>query len=360
MVDFDCIVVGAGIVGASCFARLTEIGLKTLLLDRSSIGTGCSGNSGAVISIPHSSDRVMKRSFSSLLSYQRMRDKGLLPQCRNIRSVFLNSRTVCQDIQNRAASLKVIFNAKDMTSIKDTVALIQEDALILDPHETCHAIVALGAKQGGEISLQTQARKLIQIEQDRVVLEVNKNGRATSIQTIAVVLANGLDALDLVPAGSNIRDWFFHVNYQVDQFQTESVIDDYALEGALQLSDCAFVDNRRKLNYFPSGNVGRVFSGQPLPDRLRNAPVSNTPIICKNQAFAVGKTLLEYLPNQSFSPVGRPLAYWDAASTNGAAGIVQKISNGNVYIATGFTGSGFRQAPEIAREISANLEQALL
>ena len=67
----DVIVVGAGIIGAACAFRLSERGLKTLVIDAASApATGSTGKSAAGVRVQFSSETNVRLSWESIKEYR--------------------------------------------------------------------------------------------------------------------------------------------------------------------------------------------------------------------------------------------------------------------------------------------------
>jgi sarcosine oxidase subunit beta len=76
----DVIVVGAGIVGASCARRLAERGLRTVVLEREAApATGSTGRSAAGVRVQFSEEVNVRLSAASIAEYREMPEAGYRP-----------------------------------------------------------------------------------------------------------------------------------------------------------------------------------------------------------------------------------------------------------------------------------------
>ena len=80
VLNADAIVIGAGIVGASCALRLAERGLKVVVLERAAApATGSTGRSAAGVRHQFSDAVNVMLSRDSIVEYRRMPEAGYLP-----------------------------------------------------------------------------------------------------------------------------------------------------------------------------------------------------------------------------------------------------------------------------------------
>src|SRR5258708_20847021 len=90
-VKADALIIGAGIMGASCAFRLSEQGLKVIVLEAQiSPAMGSTGRSAAGVRAQYTEEVNARLSWESIQEYQHFQDLyGEVPGYRQIRYVFL-------------------------------------------------------------------------------------------------------------------------------------------------------------------------------------------------------------------------------------------------------------------------------
>lgn len=349
---YDCLIIGGGIVGLSCFLKLSQQGLKVAVFDKNMPGSGVSSKSGATITIAHRSQRVMERSLYSLAFYKKLVNEGHISGHTETSSLFINSQSTCENILIDANVLGIELNLIEFPKLHDSMALTQEGALVLAPKNTCMALLELGKRAGGTVFYNTKVLEVADISGSELAV-ISWNEDKFEIQSAKwVVMANGVESLPLLCSLKCNKYNIFPINYEVNCFQiyTEKPTEFEYL--GKPISECIFVDNRNHINFYPSIYSNDVFAGIPLPQDIRYVKKYPHPEARKNQKKNTLSQLQKYLNGYHISSSPHDLLSHDTACENGARGIVEKIAeNSHVILVTGFTGAGFRQAPAVANEV---------
>lgn len=183
---FDCLVIGAGIVGASIFNKMTRIGKSCLLLDKASdVATGASkANSGLV----HSGHDPKPNSLKAKLN---VRGNHLYPEICQRLGVKINkcgALVVGDDAEKIEALFErgkqngVYVEKWDKAKIKEkvpvisddiTVALFARDAYIFSPYLFTIALTDEGILNGGKVSLEED---IVSVTKEKDIFKVKTKG----------------------------------------------------------------------------------------------------------------------------------------------------------------------------------------
>lgn len=164
---FDCCVIGAGVVGASIFNKMTRVGKSCLMLDKASdVATGASkANSGLV----HAGYDPEPNSLKAKLN---VRGNQLYPQiCKRLgvklkkcgALVVGDDKEKIQKLYDRGIQNGVKVEILDAEQIKAkvpvlseamTVALFAEDAYLVSPYLFTIALTDEGVLNGGTVALE--------------------------------------------------------------------------------------------------------------------------------------------------------------------------------------------------------------
>ncbi|MGN1201265.1 MAG: NAD(P)/FAD-dependent oxidoreductase [Candidatus Caccovivens sp.] len=184
---FDCCVIGAGVVGASIFNKMTRIGKSCLMLDKASdVATGASkANSGLV----HAGYDPEPNSLKAKLN---VRGNHLYPEiCKRLgvklkkcgALVVGDDREKIEALYERGLQNGVKVEILNAEQIKEkvpvlndsmTVALFAEDAYIVSPYLFTIALTDEGILNGGTVSLEEDITSVVK-EAGFFVLKTKKN-----------------------------------------------------------------------------------------------------------------------------------------------------------------------------------------
>lgn len=179
---FDCLIIGAGVVGASVFNKLTRLGKKCLLLDKASdVATGASkANSGLV----HAGYDPKPGTLKAKLN---IRGNALFPKICKRLGVKLNrcgalvvgddqekidklyERGVQNGVDVRILSKEQLFEKVPTLNKKLTTALFAPNAYVVSPYLFTIALTEEAIVNGGQVALEED---VISIEKRNDLFEV--------------------------------------------------------------------------------------------------------------------------------------------------------------------------------------------
>lgn len=181
---FDCIIIGAGVVGASIFNKLTRLGKKCLLLDKASdVATGASkANSGLV----HAGYDPKPNSLKAKLN---VRGNFLYPQICKRLGIKLNrcgalvvgddeekikelyKRGIENGVEVEILDKKALFDKVPNLNKHCSCALFAPNAYVVSPYLFTIALTEEGIVNGGQVAL----------EED--VMSIKKSGQIFEVAT---------------------------------------------------------------------------------------------------------------------------------------------------------------------------------
>ncbi|MBP3431798.1 MAG: FAD-dependent oxidoreductase [Clostridia bacterium] len=170
---FDCLIVGAGVVGASIFNKLTLVGKKCLLIDKASdVATGASkANSGLVHAgydpVPGSLKAEMNVRGNKLMPKICKRLGVPLKKCGAL--VVGDDKERVENLYSRGLENGVSVEVWDRTKIEEkipdinkqiSVALYARDSYIVSPYLLTICLTEEGILNGGQVSLEEDVESI--------------------------------------------------------------------------------------------------------------------------------------------------------------------------------------------------------
>lgn len=203
---FDAAVVGAGVVGLACAAKLAKLGLQTVLLEKENrIGQGISSRSSEVI---HAGLYYPKDSFKARLC---RRGSGMLYDYCERRSVLhrrvgklvvaiegeqiASLESIAAQARENGCRVELISSHQALAlepELQCSAALLSPDTGIVDSHGLMEALLAEFELYGG-VFARCSALGRGRIEAQGALLELD-DGEQTRIVARHVVNAAGIDA----------------------------------------------------------------------------------------------------------------------------------------------------------------------
>jgi sarcosine oxidase subunit beta len=180
--SFDIIVIGGGIMGCSSALQLARRGMKTVLVEKSSIGEGPTGHSSAIIRQHYSNELTARMALHSLRIFQNF-DDAVGGECGFHRTGFVVAvggkdtagLEANVDMQRRLGIETSILTPQDLREImpgietSDLVAAAYEpESGYADPYLTVNAFARAARRAGVRILLDTEVTA-VRRQGDRVV-----------------------------------------------------------------------------------------------------------------------------------------------------------------------------------------------
>jgi sarcosine oxidase subunit beta len=179
--NYDAIVIGAGISGASTAYHLRKAGAKTLLIERGEPASGGTGKSAAIIRQSYSTPLLVRLARASITMLE------------NARSVLGRAAGFVQDGYCFVVSAEMLEGAKKNVAMQQSLGIVNEwsegpgfpqhlpeinpegiAGVVYEPHggyadpvQTTEAFVSAFEKLGGEFRARTPVRRLLR-QSDRI------------------------------------------------------------------------------------------------------------------------------------------------------------------------------------------------
>lgn len=195
----DVVIIGAGIVGASAAFSLSKVGKRVIVVEKSSIASGMTKRSGALVSAFFPTEPLARLAHRSIDIYQNWKDavggecgykqSGLAVIDRNSEKLSQTVTSLNQlGINARLLSSAELLEIEPSSRADDIVtAGYDPEAGFIDPVVATQSLAARAKRLGAIFETGTLARK-IAMERNRVMaVETN----AGEIETTEVVIAAG-------------------------------------------------------------------------------------------------------------------------------------------------------------------------
>lgn len=344
---FDCIVIGAGILGAACFSRLSAAKLKCLLLESHRPAAGATGYSGCIVRVAHSTPVQVMQAAEGYHAYDALarRSIGAVPFQR---SGYLHFDTEARlEAMNRQLSEvgveAQLLGRQELRTryagfpIEAEAALLEPGAGFMDAHATVSWYIREGVRRGGVFQDAAAVHRL-RIAGGRVLGVESSLGPVDAPQ---VVLALGggvpsfLDRHDITGHGM----WSQLI--QVTRFTAPQ---------GLEAAPC-FIDDLLHTNGRWCPMTRGLFVGHPTGKRLDGAFRQGE--IDPRHAELTRRTATPRFPWLQQARTTGALCHSDCYSSR-PEGITGRLPGGpeGLLVASGFSGGGFKMAPFAAEAIA--------
>lgn len=338
--SYDTIIVGGGIVGAACFEAVTRTGNKAILLEECRLAQSATGWSGAVVRVAHPDAKSTHQAAFGREFYQSLADrsKGRVPFHKtgylhfgpDERIAELDSNSTSVGSGHQRVTQADIDRLYPDLETRAEQAIYEPQSGFMDPAATTRALVELGCQQGGAfvecmrvLGLSLEAGQITGVDTD-----------AGPIKSETVILATGESTGGLLQRAGLPSDFIRAQLIQVTLFT-----------GAIPLGKApAFIDDKTDTNGVFCPSLGAFYVG--LPTGISRESGDRLALLDPTHAEATrkaGQTRFGWLANAR--PTGG-LCHTDAYSdvAGGRIGRCPGAPDG-VFIATGFSGGGYKMAP---------------
>ena len=351
---FDVIIVGAGIVGATCFNVLTEAGKRCLLLDDRQLGSGITGASGCIVRVAHASWQATRAAAQGLHFYRRLAQdsQGQVPFAQTGYLHFAEPHALAdmqgwleqEDIEAHLLDSRALASRFPALPIDAELALFEPGSGYMEARPTLQYLVRSAIERGGVYHDAVQVHAVrVDPESRRAIGVLTSNGTYDGAQVI-VAMGNGTSDFLIRQFGHSVGLWNQHI--QVTRFK-----------GATELASApCFIDDMNQLNGRWCPLTGGFYVGYPTGLRV---PAS--------QGYAAADQRHAELTREHGQ---RRFPWLQTASVEGALchsdcysdqpiGVIgeQPGLPGGVLVASGFSGGGFKMAPYVARQLASVITQ---
>lgn len=345
----DTLIVGGGIIGACILRRLTEAGHQCVLVEQRRAGLGATGYSGAMVRLAHPVPKAVAAAGAGLRAYSQIESETggrlALQRCGHL---YFGAPAQLQDILTSVQAVSPTARLMTAQQIAERfggmhvlaeAAIFEPEAGYADPVAFTRYQVAQ-AVQGGAILCEATTMQHLLVSGGRITGAATSGGEISAAQ---VVLASGAHTPAIL-AAYGLTDpelWAQHI--QVGQFQLGRGTGGWP----------GFVDDGQSLNGLPGPGPRQYFLG--LPTGQHADPVACRPA-CPDHAARTLEAASRRLPFAEHAQPAGALCHPDCYGHDpiGAIGPVAGGPEG-LYLATGFSGGGFKMAPYAADCIHQHL-----
>lgn len=345
--QFDCIVVGAGIVGACCFAELSRVGKRTLLLDSQRSSMGATAWSGGIIRTAHlDSNRTRKAAFGWHYFKQLHKNNTTLPFFETGHLLFAPPEQIMQlqedlgdlGIRSEILGQRELCQQFRQLGIKAECALLEADSGFVDPICTTQAVIQEGIYHGGQ---SREGIEVLGLHYDTGSLSgVDTNIGRFSAESVIFAVGAGLTRL--IEACGLVADFVETRLVHVTLFRGQK---------RLTAAPC-FTDEEYDVNGRFCPITGNIYVGFPTNETCSPDTTSQPIQVSHADAtWRAGKKRFGWL-SRSIASGG--LCHSDSYSAH-KEGIVGPFPGGpeGLFVATGFCGGGFKMAPYAGHKITS-------
>ncbi|HEY6298758.1 MAG TPA: FAD-binding oxidoreductase [Candidatus Binatus sp.] len=347
----NIIVIGAGVVGCSLAFHLARGGARVRVFDKGGICAGMSARSGALLRMHYTFAPEAELAWKSLHYFQHWNEL-VGGRCGFVETGFaivVDERNAGRLRANVAMLQRVGVDTEIVTAAelqkREPHAFVDDIALAaIEPHSgyaepvaTTESLAAAARKLGAEFSLATSVAKIAH-RGSRAVGVIDNSGRTCEADAVCVVAGPWTDAL-LAPLGLKIG--IKSERAQIAFFKRPR-----------QLRHCTYIDTIAGSYFRPHGDdltlagLGAWKPGaEANPDNFRESNDDDF-------VAAVRARLAKRIPAMADAPYSRGHAgiYDVSPDARAVMGIVPGIEG--LFVAAGFSGTGFKTAPAVGASIS--------
>ncbi|WP_166220625.1 NAD(P)/FAD-dependent oxidoreductase [Pseudomonas atagonensis] len=351
---FDVIIVGAGIIGATCFNVLSAAGKRCLLIDDRQLGSGVTGASGCIVRVAHASQQATRAAAQGYHFYRRLAhdSQGQVPFAQTGYLHFAEPHALAEmqgwleqeGVDAQLLDAEALARQYPTMPIAAELALFEPGSGYMEAKPTLQYLVRSSIDRGGiyHDAVKVHAIRVDPVSRQAIgVLTSNGNYEAPRV---IVAMGNGTSEFLIRQFGHSFGLWNQHI--QVTRFKGER---------ALASAPC-FIDDTHQLNGRWCALTGGFYVGYPTGQRV---PAS--------QGYVAAEQSHAQLTREQGQ---RRFPWLQAASVEGALchsdcyseqpiGLLgeQPGLPGGVLVASGFSGGGFKMAPHVASQLADVITQ---
>lgn len=347
----NIIVIGAGVVGCSIAFHLARAGARVQVFDKGAICAGMSARSGALVRMHYTfapEAELAWKSHRYFVNWSEM----VGDRCGFVQTGFavvVDERNAARLRANVAMLRRVGVDTEVVTpatlqklephAFVDDVALaaFEPHSGYADPVATTESLAAAAKRHGAEFSTNTAVAQIVH-RGGRATGVVDSNGRIREADGVCVVAGPWTDAL-LAPLGVKIG--IKSERAQIAFFKRPP-----------QLKHCIYIDTIAGSYFRPHGDDltlaglgGWKIEGEANPDDFREANDDDF-------VAAVRQRLAKRIPAMADAPYSRGHAGIYDVSPDARAVMGRVPTVEGLFVAAGFSGTGFKTAPAVGASMS--------
>jgi len=341
--DFDVLIIGGGIYGASIFFHLTKNpNISVMLVEKNTIASGATAHSKGFIRSYHSS---IDHCTLALNSYPFFKSLEHHPECPFIKTGFLTieSKEKINEVQKNVTYLRqkgCTINVFDSRSIlphltgylfplhDNKLYIFEEEAGYAHPKQITHWLIKEGIKQGGRV-----------LEQVEINSWIEKNNKIDHVLTGKKPLNARVYVLS---TGASSCEWLSHI----EEYQT--------LDKKMIHIGCFSYDQKdaplltfleKEYGFFGRHSHGDIcFLGLTTPTALKDIYTQESDFYLKE----LERKAQHYLSDASIRFL-QNVSHVDVYNTesHGIADFSTQFNN--LFVCTGWSGVGFKMSWEMGR-----------
>jgi sarcosine oxidase subunit beta len=347
----NTIVIGAGVVGCSLAFHLARGGARVRVFDKGGICAGMSARSGALVRMHYTFAPEAELAWKSLHYFQHWNELvgGRCGFVETGFAVVVDERNAGRLRANVAMLQRVGVNTEIMTAAelqkRETHAFVDDVALAAvephsgyaDPIATTESLAAAARKLGAEFSPDTSVAKIAH-RGGRAVGVIDNSGRTYEADAVCVVAGPWTDAL-LAPLGLKI-------GIKSERAQLAF------FKRLPQLRHCIYIDTIAGSYFRPHGDdltLAGLGAWKPEaeanPDNFRESNDDDFVVAARAR-------LAKRIPAMADAPYSRGHAgiYDVSPDARAVMGPVPGVAG--LFVAAGFSGTGFKTAPAVGASMS--------
>ncbi|MEQ1968435.1 FAD-binding oxidoreductase [Xenorhabdus nematophila] len=343
--EFDCIIIGAGIIGATCFHQFTAAGKRCLLLEQRQLSAGITGASGCIVRVSHRTNEAIDAAALGFHFYQKLShdSAGYVPFTRKGYLHFADEETLLrihERLLHNGIRAEILTQASLRHQYPDfpviaTSAIYEPDSGYMDAKPTLEFLVQSAVVRGGQYLDAVELQQLLWDQETHHV-----NGVMTSMGEFYapnIVLAMGNATIAFLQQHFSDDCGMWNQLIQVTRFTH-----DVPLSGA----PC-FIDDLNELNGRWCSVTGGFFAGYPTGLRVPSNDSYRS--VDKSHALFTQQRAQQRFPWLKGASTNGALCHSDCYSQQsiGVIGEQASLPKG-IFVASGFSGGGFKMAPYVA------------
>lgn len=351
---FDVIIIGAGIIGATCFYVMTLAGKRCLLLDDKQLGCGVTGASGCIVRVTHASWEATRAAAQGYHFYRQLaQDSGGQVPFTETGYLHFAEPHALADMQGwleREGVPAQLLDSRALAArypalpITAQMALYEPGSGYMEARPTLQYLVQSAIAQGGGYHDAVKVHAVrVDVASRQAVGVLSSNGDYDGAQVI-VAMGNGTSEFLIRQFGDAFGLWSQHI--QVTRFK-----------GATPLPEApCFIDDINQLNGRPCPLTGGLYVGYPTGMRV---PASHSYMPAQlSHAQLTREQGQRRFPWLQDASVEGALCHSDCYSEQ-PIGLIGKQPGlpGGVLVASGFSGGGFKMAPHVAMQLARVISQ---
>jgi sarcosine oxidase subunit beta len=347
----NIIVIGAGVVGCSIAFHLARAGARVRVFDKGGICAGMSARSGALVRMHYTFAPEAELAWKSHHYFRNWSDivGGRCGFVETGFAVVVGERNAARLRANVAMLQRVGVDTEVLTpatlqklephAFVDDVALaaFEPHSGYADPVATTESLAAAAKRHGAEFSTNTPIARIVN-HGGRAMGVIDSNGHVHEADAVCVVAGPWTDAL-LAPLGMKIG--IKSERAQIAFFKRSP-----------QLKHCIYIDTIAGSYFRPHGDDltlaglgGWKSEAEANPDDFRES---------NDDAFvaAVRERLAKRIPAMADAPYSRGHAGIYDVSPDARAVMGRVPGVESLFVAAGFSGTGFKTAPQVGASMS--------